>query len=165
MKSNDIGAMRERQVASIATMLMLPPAIRVRPWADDDFSAIQNLSQAEGWTTPIERPAEALAAWQRSWPALVACADDIVIAFCRALSDGMVTTYIAEVLVAPPWQRNGIAAALLEASQRLCPGSRLDLLTTDASRGFYDHLGYRSMVGFRQSWRRESGPRECDDEH
>ena len=78
----------------------LPPGIAVRPWTEADFPAIQRLSRAEGWPTPVERPDAALAAWRRSWPALVAAHGGEVVGFLRALSDGEVTTYVAEVLVA-----------------------------------------------------------------
>lgn len=137
---------------TITTMLKLPPGVSIRPWVEADFPAVQRLSEAEGWPTPLERPAEALAAWRRSWPALVAVAEQEVIGFCRALSDGSVTTYIAELLVAPGWQGQGVGSALLEASQRLCPGSRLDLLATETSRHFYARVGFRSFYGFRLSW-------------
>ncbi len=132
--------------------LKLPPGVTIRPWEEADFPAVQRLSAAEGWLTPLERPEAALAAWQRSWPTLVAVAGQEVIGFCRALSDGVVTTYIAEALVAQGWRGQGIGAALLEASQRLSPGSRLDLLALETSRSFYERVGFRAFYGFRLSW-------------
>jgi GNAT superfamily N-acetyltransferase len=143
---------KHERLQAITRELKLPKDITIRPWKETDFSAIQCLSEAEGWTTPLERPDAALHAWQHSWPALVAVTDQAVIGCCRALSDGTVTTYIAEVLVAPNWRGQGIASALLEASQRLCPGSRLDLLATAASQSFYEHAGFRPFAGFRLSW-------------
>jgi GNAT superfamily N-acetyltransferase len=139
-------------VEVFAGALTLPASVVIRAWAEADFPAIQTLSEAEGWPTPRERPGEALAAWQRSWPALVAVMDGALIGFCRALSDGLVTTYIAELLVVPGWRRQGIASALLDVTQRLCPGSRLDLLATEESRGFYARMGFRAFAGFRRSW-------------
>jgi GNAT superfamily N-acetyltransferase len=145
-------------IQTITRLLTLPPGVGIRPWVEGDFPAVQRLSEAEGWPTPLERPAEALAAWRRSWPTLVAVAEQEVIGFCRALSDGSVTTYIAELLVAPGWQGQGIGSALLEASQRLCPGSRLDLLAMETSRRFYERVGFRPFYGFRLSWQeREAG--------
>ncbi|HLV97278.1 MAG TPA: GNAT family N-acetyltransferase [Ktedonobacterales bacterium] len=132
--------------------LNLPAGVTIRAWQEDDFPAVQRLSSAEGWPTPSERPAEALAAWRRSWPALVVVADQEVIGFCRALSDGAVTTYIAELLVAPSWQGQGIGSALLEANQQLAPGSRLDLLALETSQSFYAQIGFRPFYGFRLSW-------------
>lgn len=131
---------------------MLNSGVLIRAWEEADFPTIQALSTAEGWPTPTERPDAALSAWRNSWPALVAVGDGSVIGFLRALSDGAVTTYVAELLVAPAWRGKGIASALLDAAHALAPGSRLDLLATGASRTFYEHLGYRSFSGFRASW-------------
>jgi ribosomal protein S18 acetylase RimI-like enzyme len=145
-------------ISAIVNMVTLPPGVTIRRWEEADFPAVQRLSAAEGWPTPLERPDAALAAWQHSWPALVAVAGQEVIGFCRALSDGGITTYIAELLVAPGWQRQGIGSALLEASQRSFPGSRLDLLAMETSRRFYERVGFRAFYGFRLNWQeREAG--------
>jgi GNAT superfamily N-acetyltransferase len=144
-------------VAEIAASLKLPAGVIVRAWEDADFPAVQRLSAAEGWPTPIEKPDEMLRAWQLSRPALVAVAEDRVIGFLRALSDGSVTTYVAEVLIAPEWRRQGVASTLLEACHRLYPGSRLDLLASDASSAFYSQNGFRSFPGFRLSWYEREG--------
>jgi GNAT superfamily N-acetyltransferase len=146
---------RQRAVAAVVAKLLLPPSIAVRAWDEADFPVVQRLSAAEGWTTPTERPGAALAAWQHSWPALVAVHERAVIGFSRALSDGSVTTYIAEVLVAADWRGRGVATALLRTSHRLCPGTRLDLLATSASRPFYESLGLRPCAAFRWSWLEE----------
>ena len=139
----------QRQIAALASALTLPAGVTVPAWTEADFPAVQRLSAAEGWTTPLDRPAAARQAWQHSWPALVAVADRAVIGFLRGLSDGGVTVYVAEVLVAPAWRGRGLGAALLELAQRLNPGARLDLLATAASRSFY---------GYRLSWaEREAG--------
>jgi GNAT superfamily N-acetyltransferase len=139
-------------VTRVAAALRLPAGLAIRPWTDADFPTIQALSTAEGWTTPRDRPAAALQAWRSSWPALVAVSDETMIGFVRTVSDGAVTTYVAEVLVAPDWRGKGIASALLDATQRLCPGTRLDLLPSESSRGFYQHQRFRPFPGFRRSW-------------
>lgn len=143
---------RHGAVASAVKALALPSGVIVRAWNDADFPAVQHLSEAEGWPTPAERPREVLDAWRRSWPTLVALHEETVIGFSRALSDGGVTTYVAELLVAPAWRRLGIASALLRATHQLCPGSRLDLLATSTSSSYYERLGFRSFRGFRWSW-------------
>src|SRR5215469_16642069 len=127
---------KDDELQVVTSRLELPDGASIRFWEEGDFPAIQSLSAAEGWPTPLDRPFEALAAWRRSWPALVAVAEQEVIGFCRALSDGSVTTYIAELLVAPGWQGRGIGRALLDVSQRLAPGSRLDLLALETSHTF-----------------------------
>ena len=129
----------------------LPPGITVRFWTEGDFGAIQALSRQARWLTPNQRPVAALQAWRESYPALVATDGAVVIGFLRALSDGAVTTYIAEVLIAPTYQRRGIATILLDACHDLCPATRLDLLSTEAADQFYAARGFRPFRGFRRS--------------
>lgn len=128
-----------------------PPGITIRPFAEADFAAIQRLSAAEGWPTPVERPREALAAWQRSFPALVAVEGEQVIGFLRALSDCTVTTYVCELLVALKYRNRGIGHVLLEECRCQVPATRLDLLSTSAADGFYEAQGFRRFQGFRKS--------------
>jgi GNAT superfamily N-acetyltransferase len=132
--------------------LNLPEGVRIRVWKEGDFPAVQELSRREGWPTPTERPDASLRSWQQSWPRLVAVVDDEVIGFVRAVSDGTVTTYIAEILVVAEWRASGIGRAILNATQLLVPGSRIDLLAMPDSSGFYEHNGFRSFRGYRRSW-------------
>lgn len=144
---------RQTQTEQAVAGIALPKGISIRVWRDTDFAAIQQLSTAEGWPTPEERPDEALTAWHASWPTLVLVKGPEVIGFLRALSDEQVTTYIAEVLVSPRWRGQGLGQALIETCQRLCPSTRLDLLSTESSDGFYEAIGFRHFRGFRRSYR------------
>ncbi len=130
----------------------LPPDVDIRLWHEDDFPAIQRLSRVEGWPTPVERPGDAIRGWHGSWPALVAVHDGSVVGFLRAVSDGAVTTYVAEILVAPEWRGCRLGVALLAVAQYLCPGTRLDLLATAQSRTFYERIGFRLFPAYRRSW-------------
>src|ERR1051326_6783768 len=132
---------RDDDLQAVTSTLELPYGVSIRFWEESDFPAVQRLSAAEGWPTTLERADAALAAWRRSWPALVVVAAQEVVGFCRALSDGSVTTYIADLLVAPAWQGQGIGSALLEVSQRLAPGSRVELLALETSRAVYERVG------------------------
>jgi GNAT superfamily N-acetyltransferase len=118
-----------------------------------DFEGIQKLSQLEGWSTPSERPTDALNAWRHSWPTFVAIESSDVIGFFRALTDGHVTTYIAEILVMKAWQRRGLGQAFLELCHRLYPETRFDLLSTEGAHSFYQTSGFRAFQGFRKSFR------------
>lgn len=143
---------KRHDIEAVARALALPRGVALRAWEESDFPAVQRLSAAEGWPTPLDRPGDSLEAWRHSWPTLAAVINGEVIGFLRALSDGMVTTYVAELLIAPEWRRQGLASALLDVSQRLCPGSRLDLLATTTSRPFYERAGFRPFAGFRRGW-------------
>ena len=145
---------RDNQAKAVSSEVILPPGIIIRAWTGSDFTAIQRLSNAAGWPTPQDRPAEASEAWRRSWPALVATHSAEVIGFLRALSDGAVTTYVCEILVDPAWRGQGIGRALIETCHHLCPSTRLDLLsggTADGGPRFYEANGFRRFQGFRRS--------------
>ncbi len=142
---------RQAQVEQAVAGIPLPVGIRIRAWTIEDFAMIQQLSTAEGWPTPEKRPQAALAAWQTSWPALVLVHGEEVIGFLRALTDEQVTTYIAEMLVVPKWRGQGLGKALVEACHRLCPTTRLDLLSTATADGFYEANGFRPFKGYRKS--------------
>jgi GNAT superfamily N-acetyltransferase len=111
--------------------------------------AIAVLSTAEEWSTPRERPAASLASWQAAWPAVAEYEGELV-GFLRALSDGAVSTYVAEVLVAPHWRGRGLGRALLDACQQLVPTTRLDLLAIPAAVAFYERAGFTAFAGFRR---------------
>ncbi len=150
---------KQRAVARVLHETVLPGDISIRAWQESDFPAVQRLSRAEGWPTPSERPAEAIMAWHNSWPALVVVSSGAIIGFLRAISDGAVTTYVAELLVAPDWRGRGIGSLLLDTAQALYPGSRLDLLSTEDSDGFYHRVGFRAFPGYRRGWVDPAAPR------
>lgn len=145
----------ERQTSDLQQVLQTvkpPEGVEIRPWQESDFTAIQALSRLEGWPTPVDRPNEALLGWCNSFPALVAVARGTIIGFARSVSDGFITTYVAEILVAEEWRGRGIASILLYVTQLLCPGTRLDLLATNQSRLFYERAGFRPFPGYRRGW-------------
>lgn len=133
--------------------VIVPSGILIRTWQQADFQAIQQLSIAEGWDTPRERPGDMLSAWHHSWPALVAVTEQgEIVGFLRALSDGKVTTYVAELLVVQDWRGQGIGSALLEVCHHTYPNTRLDLLSSEFTEGFYESQGFAPCTGFRRSY-------------
>jgi ribosomal protein S18 acetylase RimI-like enzyme len=133
--------------------LHLPAGITIRTWHEEDFPAIQQLTQAEGWPTSTQRPTEMLAAWHNSWPTLVAIADEQVVGFVRAFSDKHITTYIIELLVADGWRGQHVGHALLDACHALYPRARLEVQSTETSASFYQTYGFRDLgQGHRKSF-------------
>ena len=128
----------------------VPIGIQLRAWRREDFGRIQALSEAQGWLTATARPEDALLAWQHSWPALVAEVEGLVVGFVRAISDGAVTTYIAELLVAPEWRAIGVGLALVDACQAIAPGTRRDLLSMPGAVDFYRPAGLQQYICFRR---------------
>lgn len=145
---------RQEQLEAILKTLTIPEGIQLRAWQEDDFPAIQRLTAQQGWTTPTNRPEEALLAWQHSWPALVVAEDEQVIGFVRGLTDEEVTTYIADLLVDPRYRRKGLGRLLVEACHALYPHTRLDLISEQDAVPFYRREGFRDIgQGMRKSFR------------
>ncbi len=145
---------RQHQLEIVLKTLSIPEGIQLRAWQEADFPAIQRLTAQQGWLTPTTRPTEALLAWRHSWPALVVTEGEEVIGFVRALTDGEVTTYIADLLVAPRYRRRGLGRLLVEACHALYPHTRLDLISEEDAVPFYRRERFRDMGrGMRKSFR------------
>ncbi len=142
---------QQLRVDAALNRVTIPPGIIVRSWEDDDLTAVHELAKQERWTTLEHRPMDARRGWHHSWPALVATNGDKPVGFLRALTDGEMTTYVAEIVIAATWRGKGVGKALVEVCRELCPSTRLDLLSTGAADGFYEALGFRRVQGFRKS--------------
>src|SRR5215469_7158043 len=105
---------RQHHLAIALAEARLPVGIAVRPWSEADFPSIQQLSLAEGWPSPTQRPTDSLLAWQHSWPALVAVEGEHIVGFVRGLTDGAITLFIAEMAVDARRRGRGIGRALLD---------------------------------------------------
>jgi len=130
----------------------LPPSVDIQAFREEHFEALQALCQAEGWTSFVTRPDEALAAMQNSQVALVALWEGRVVGYLRAISDGFITTYLAEILVSQEARGKHIGKALLDVCHTMYPRTRIDLLSTESADGFYKSYGFRNYPGFRKSY-------------
>ena len=145
---------RQEQLEIALKTLSIPAGFQLRAWQDTDFPVIQRLTAQQGWTTPTSRPEESLLAWQHSWPALTVTEGEQVIGFVRTLTDGEVTTFIADLLVDPRYRRRGLGHLLLEACHALYPHTRLDLISEEEAVPFYRREGFRDIgAGMRKSFR------------
>lgn len=120
-----------------------------------DFAAeylpgVLRLTEAEGWPSFAADPARALRVLTAPGVrAVVALDDGAVVGFARALSDGELSAYLAELAVAPDYRGRGLGRRLVEAVLARCGAIRLDLLAEDGSEGFYQRLPHRQKPGFR----------------
>jgi len=136
----------------VLSKINLPEGIFIRSFIEGDFTAIQKLYEAEGWMTAIKRPEDSLQAWKNSTIALVAVEGENIVGLIRALTDGEVTTYIAELLTDRDYRGKGLGKALIDACHSLYPHARLDLLSTEAADEFYISNGFKESRGFRKSY-------------
>lgn len=132
-------------------MTTLRPAVRVRP-ADPErhFPGILHLYEAHGWTHAAD-PERLRTAVEHSECSLVALEDEAVVGYARALSDRAFAVYVADVLVHPDRQREGIGRALMEAILERYPIDRFHhqvLIAERGAEGFYRRLGMMPVGAF-----------------
>ncbi len=122
--------------------------ITVRRFVEKDGDAILSLGKRERWETPVRRPEEYRQVLRDSYT-LVAEADGAFAGYARAISDGLVTTFLCELLVEPAFRKKGVASWLVDAVQAAFPLTRMDLIS-DAD-GFYRKNRFRKIGnGFRR---------------
>lgn len=145
---------KQHQLEMVLKTMPLPGDISLRCWQAADFPAVQRLSTAQGWPTPSDRPEESLRSWEHSWPTLVACDREKVVGFVRGLTDGEITTYIAELLVDPDYRGRGLGRLLLDVCHSLHSHTRLELIAGEEFMTFYKKSGFRTIgTGLRKSYR------------
>lgn len=132
-------------------MTPLRPSISIRTVSlDRDFPAIIGLYRAHDWSHAHD-PGRLRTAVRCSSYAVVAVEDDIIIGFARAMSDEAFAVYIADILVAPERQREGIGRALTQAIQDHYPLATFHhqvLIAERGVEGFYERLGMTPVSAF-----------------
>jgi aralkylamine N-acetyltransferase len=98
-----------------------------------------------GWTA--RDPAEVRASFERSTFKAFAFEGDELVGFGRTVDDGRFYAVVADVVVAPAWQRRGVGTAIVQNLQARLNGFRMVMLTaTPEVQPFYRRLGWRRMV-------------------
>ncbi len=117
----------------------------------DHFLGIIDLYRAHGWTHASD-PARLRRAIECSSLAVVALdPDERVVGFARAMSDEAFAVYIADILVAPERQREGIGTRLAEAILDHYPLERFHhqvLVAERGAEGFYRKVGLVPVNSF-----------------
>ncbi|RWZ58198.1 N-acetyltransferase [Halobacillus fulvus] len=125
--------------------------IKIRSFQESDFQAVQEMNAKEGWSNLVDKNEETLCAWLNSEPALVALDEGRVIGYLRGLTDGTTTLYICELLVREEYRNKGIADQLVALAHECYPSTRVEMLATGSSQGYYEKQGYRAFYGFRKA--------------
>jgi len=127
-------------------------AVTIVDFEPRHLDGILRLSTAEGWPSFAADPARALRVLTAPGVrTLVAerAGNGEVVGFARALGDGELTAYLAELAVVPELRGQGIGVRLVEVTLARCGAIRLDLLAEPESEGFYRRLPHREKPGFR----------------
>ena len=126
----------------------------VRSIAIADFDAVHRLLMCNGWAHRVSNVEELGRLISASQRALVAVADDQVVGFARAITDGISNGYLSMVVVAESHRRRGIGQALVE---RLV-GSEPNI-TWVLRAGREGAAGFFAKLGFIASTTAMEGPR------
>jgi GNAT superfamily N-acetyltransferase len=116
----------------------------------EHFVGIIGLNEAHGWTHAGDPPRLRTAIECSSY-AVVAIEDERVVGFARAMSDEAFAVYIADILVAPDVQRQGIGRTLTEAILDHYPMDRFHhqvLVAERGAEGFYRRLGMVPVTSY-----------------
>lgn len=117
---------------------------------DTQFDAILGLYRAHDWIHATQ-PARLRVAIARSALSLVARDGDQIVGYARAMSDGAFAVYIADILVRPDRQRQGIGSALLQGILERYPLETFHhqvLVSERGAEGFYRHHGMMPVSAY-----------------
>ena len=127
-----------------------PPIVIRQAILGEHFADIVGLYQAHGWTHAGD-PDRLRTAIEASSYSVVALEEERVVGFARALSDEAFAVYIADILVAPDRQRQGIGRTLAEALMDHYPIDRFHhqvLVAERGAEGFYRKLGMVPVTSY-----------------
>lgn len=110
-----------------------------------DVQQIFELYQTENWTTLSKmRVAKLL----ETTTYLVVEENGQIIAFARYLTDGVLTTFLAELLVVSHCRGQGIGQRLIDTIRMQAPETRLEAISE--ADEFYEKIGFRKVgQGYR----------------
>jgi aralkylamine N-acetyltransferase len=127
-----------------------PPVLIREADVGEHFAGIIGLYRAHGWTHAAD-PDRLRTAIECSSFAVVALEDERVVGFARAMSDEAFAVYIADILVSPDRQRQGIGRTMTEAILEHYPMDRFHhqvLVAERGAEGFYRRLGMVPVTSY-----------------
>lgn len=127
-----------------------PPVVIREADVPDHFLGILGLYRAHGWTHAGD-PDRLRTAIEASSFSVVALEEERVVGFARAMSDDAFAVYIADILVSPDRQRQGIGRTLAEAILDHYPIEHFHhqvLVAERGAEGFYRKLGLVPVTSY-----------------
>ena len=117
--------------------------MQVRDIAAYDFDSVHRLLTTSGWAHRVGDVKELGRLISASQRAVVAVADDEIVGFARAITDGISNGYVSMVIVAEQHRRQGIGQALVERLIGSEPNITWVLRAgREGAAEFFDKLGF-----------------------
>ncbi|WP_101846205.1 GNAT family N-acetyltransferase [Halobacillus sp. Marseille-P3879] len=123
----------------------------IRSFQAKDFDVIHDLNKQEGWDQLVEKKEETFHGWVNSEPALVLMHNDEIVGYLRGLTDGSVSLFVCELLIRSDYRGQDLGKKLIEKAHSCYPGTRVELLATSKSEGYYSQQSFRPYYGFRKT--------------
>ena len=121
----------------------------IRPASTNDFQAIYALYQNEKWMSFTEEKVTSLFSTKLSHYVVVE-ENQKILGFARYLTDEVMTTFLAEIIIDKSHRRKGMGQQLIEEIHKKYPLTRIELISE--VDGFYQTVGFKPVgTGFRKS--------------
>ena len=121
----------------------------IRPASRKDCQAIYSLYQSEKWLSFTEEKVTALFSTNLSHY-LVLEEDQKILGFARYLTDEVLTTFLAEIIIDKSHRRKGLGRRLIAEIHQKHPLTRIELISE--ADGFYQIVGFKPVgTGLRKS--------------
>ena len=120
-----------------------------RPASTNDFQAIYALYQTEKWMSFTEEKVTSLFSTNLSHYVVVE-ENQKILGFARYLTDEVMTTFLAEIIIDKSHRRKRLGQQLIEEIHKKYPLTRIELISE--VDGFYQTVGFKPVgTGFRKS--------------
>lgn len=117
--------------------------LQIRPLAPVDIPSVFKLLHANGWAQRLADQAYLEQLMLASYSNLVALQDGKVIAYVRAISDGLSNAYVSMLVVCPSHRRQGIGTALMSVLIETAPQATWVLRAgRDGASDFFAKAGF-----------------------
>ena len=121
----------------------------IRPASTKDCQAIYSLYQNEKWLSFTEEKVTSLFSTNLSHY-LVVEENQKILGFARYLTDEVMTTFLAEIIIDKAYRGKGLGQQLIEEIHKKYPLTRIELISE--VDGFYQTVGFKPVgTGFRKS--------------
>ena len=125
------------------------PMVTIGRFRTVDAVGVARLCQHFGWPTYSDPAVAARGCVAPGVHTVVARdADDDVVGFAQALTDGEAASFLSQLAVAESHRRRGVGRRLVEEVFQLTGAARMDLVT-DSAADFYRSFAHKAWAGFR----------------